>query len=46
VIGTTYPPANALVARLVEIGILRELSDQARHRRFSYQGYIDLFNRD
>lgn len=42
-IGTTYPAANELVARLVAIGILHEMTGQVRHRRFSYQSYIQLF---
>lgn len=42
-IGTTYPAANDLVARLVAIGILHEMTGQARHRRFIYQSYIQLF---
>ena len=41
--GTTYPSANQLVARMAEQGILRELTGQARNRRFRYQEYIDLF---
>lgn len=42
--GTTYPAANELVARFVEGGILREITGQARNRRFRYQSYIDLFH--
>jgi Fic family protein len=42
-IGTTSPPANALVARLVDNGILHEITGQARNRRFMYQSYINLF---
>jgi Fic family protein len=42
-IGTTYPAANDLVARLVECGILQEITGQARNRRFRYQSYIQLF---
>ena len=42
-IGTSYPAANALVARMVEMGILREFTGQARNRRFMYQSYIQLF---
>jgi Fic family protein len=42
-IGTTYPAANDLVARLESEGILREITGQARNRRFRYQSYIDLF---
>lgn len=43
-IGTTYPAANDLVARFATEGILREITGQARNRRFRYQSYIDLFN--
>lgn len=41
--GTTYPAANALAARLAEIGILTEITGQVRHRRFRYDPYIRLF---
>ena len=40
---TTYPAANNLVARLVELGILREFTGYARNRRFIYGEYVDLF---
>ena len=43
-IGTTYPTANNLVARLVEYGILREFTGQARNRAFIYQSYLELFH--
>ena len=43
-IGTTYPTANNLVTRLVESGILREFTGQARNRAFIYQSYLDLFH--
>lgn len=43
-IGTTYPAANDLVARMVDCGILRELTGQVRNRRFIYQSYINLFH--
>jgi Fic family protein len=42
-IGTTYSAANTLVARLVELGILAEMTGYARNRRFRYQAYIRLF---
>ncbi len=42
-IGTTYPAANQLVARMTEFGILREITGQSRNRQFRYQKYIDLF---
>ena len=41
--GTTYPPANQLVERLTEIGILSEVTGQIRNRRFRYDPYIQLF---
>nr|VFJ94560.1 MAG: Fic family protein [Candidatus Kentron sp. LFY] len=37
------PAANNLVAKLVEHGILHELTNQKRNRRFTYQDYIRLF---
>ena len=43
-IGTTYQTANNLVARLVEYGILREFTGQARNRAFIYQSYLELFH--
>ncbi len=42
-IGTTYPAANQLIERLADIGILREITGQTRHRRFRYDPYIRLF---
>jgi Fic family protein len=42
-IGTTYPAANTLVARLVDCGILHEATGQARNRVFAYLPYIYLF---
>jgi Fic family protein len=43
-IGTTYPAANDLVARMVECGILTEITGQQRNRRYMYKSYIDLFH--
>jgi Fic family protein len=40
----TYPAANQIVERLERIGILREVTGQARNRRFRYDSYIDLFD--
>lgn len=42
-ISTTYPAANNLVGRMVEIGILTEATGNRRNRQFRYQPYIDLF---
>ena len=42
-IGFTYAAANQLVDRMVEVGILQEITGQARNRRFRYGSYIALF---
>ncbi len=42
--GTTFPAANSLVERLVKIGILTEVTGQARNRRFRYDAYVRLFD--
>lgn len=41
--GTTYPAANQLVQKLIELGILSEITGQARNRRFRYESYVQLF---
>lgn len=41
--GTTYAAANNLVAKLVELGILVEMTGYARNRRFRYEPYVRLF---
>jgi len=41
--GTTYAAANSLVSRLVDVGVLREMTGYARNRRFHYAPYIALF---
>jgi Fic family protein len=41
--GTTYAAANTLVARLVSLGILTELTGQSRNRRYQYKTYVELF---
>lgn len=43
-IGASYQSANNLVRNFVQRGILREITGQARHRRFRYDAYVDLFN--
>lgn len=42
--GTTYAAANSLVSRLVDLGVLSEMTGYARNRRFRYAPYIALFN--
>ncbi len=44
--GTTYAAANQLVHRLVELGILREITGFSRNRRFRYEPYVALFADD
>lgn len=40
---TGFAAANDVVARLVSIGILREVTGHARNRRFRYEPYVRLF---
>lgn len=42
-IETSYPAANNLVARLVEVGILTERTGRRRNRVFSYDAYLRIF---
>jgi Fic family protein len=42
--GTTFAAANSLVSRLVGLGVLSEMTGNARNRRFRYAPYIELFN--
>ena len=44
--GTTYVAANNLVARLVDLGILQEITGFSRNRRFRYGSYVRLFEED
>jgi Fic family protein len=41
--GTTYAAANMLVSRMVDAGVLNEITGYARNRRFQYAPYIALF---
>lgn len=43
VTGTSYPSANQLVERLVNLGILAEITGRTRNRRFRYNNYVSLF---
>lgn len=45
-IGTTHAAANTLVRRMVELGILAEITGYARNRRFRYDPYVRLFADD
>jgi Fic family protein len=44
--GTTYAAANRLVSRLLELGILEEMTGFARNRRFRYGPYVRLFTEE
>jgi Fic family protein len=41
--GTTYAAATVLVRRMVELGVLEEMTGYARNRRFRYGRYVRLF---
>lgn len=41
--GLSYAAANGIVARLEDMEILKEITGQARHRRFRYEPYVELF---
>jgi Fic family protein len=43
VTGTSNPAANQLVQKLVEQGIVSEITGRKRNRRFRYESYIRLF---
>jgi Fic family protein len=45
-LGTTFAGANQIVRRLTDLDVLREVTGQARHRRFRYDAYIRLFEGD
>ncbi len=40
--GTSYPPANRLVARLVQVGILEEITGDRRNRLYRYTPYMQI----
>lgn len=46
IIGATYQAANELVKRLVQCGILHEITGHTKYRRYLYRSYIQLFNGD
>jgi Fic family protein len=44
--GTTFQAANQLAQKLVEQGLLTEMTGQKRHRRFRYDAYVRLFDEE
>lgn len=45
-LGQTYAAANNLVTKFVEMGILREMTQRERNRRFVYTDYLAMFTDD
>jgi Fic family protein len=45
-LGTTFAGANQVVQRLADLGIVVEITGQARHRRFRYDTYVKLFEEE
>ncbi len=45
-LGMSHQAANNLVGRLEALGLLREITGQHRHRRFSYEPYIRIFSEE
>jgi len=43
---TEFPAANQLVQRLVHLGVLKEITGQARNRQFLFEEYVRLFAED
>lgn len=41
--GTSFPAANDVVQRLVDIKVLTEITGRVRNRRFRYDPYVNLF---
>ena len=41
--GVTFAAANQLMHRLEEVGVLIEITGQARNRRYQYSDYVNLF---
>jgi DNA-binding MarR family transcriptional regulator len=42
-LGLSYSNANALVDRLCDLEILKEITGQRRNRIFTYESYLSLF---
>ena len=44
VVNLTYSNANSLVSRLLELGLLKEITGQKRNRRFAYDPYLIMLS--
>ncbi len=45
-IDVSYPAANTLVGRLINLGVLEEITGRSRNRRFRYSPYVNLFHEE
>lgn len=43
---TEFPSANQLVQRLIQLGVLKEITGQARNRQFRFEEYVQVFAED
>lgn len=43
---TKFPAANQLVQHLVQLGVLKEITGQARNRQFRFEEYVQVFAED
>lgn len=41
-----FPNANALVVRMEDLGLLREMTGRRRNRQFAYHPYLELFSEE
>ena len=44
IVGVSYTKANSLIKTCEELGILRQISQGKRNRRFVYQAYVDILS--
>ncbi len=43
-VGVSYNKANALLASCEKLGIVRQINQGRRNRRFMYQAYVDILS--
>lgn len=46
VLSVSYPTASKMVGQFVTHGLLREVTDRVRHKRYVFAPYVDIFARD
>jgi len=42
IMNTTFPTANDICAKLVKLGILKEITGKERNKLFAYEDYLDI----